>query len=276
MSQQDSEREITQTEDMSATQVDDSGQSAAESASAAHVEVADIALDQAIERPYLQIFGPDTGVFEFYLPYGSITMGRSDHADIWLPHHTVSRVHATIALDDGEYVLEDANSNFGTLVNGDRVDTHVLQHGDSIQISLYVLQFRTHPALPGASEAAAQAKLHLRSKFCMLPSTMRLKFRAIEVTPGEVFRPGDTLTIGHGGLLIPTTFSPGEGENVCLELNLSWPTRQSKRYLGEIMGVIPRDGINWLCVKLHSVPREVHDVVVSAAAPGQWTEVPAT
>lgn len=232
------------------------------------------ALEPPVHRPYLQIFGPDTGVFEFYLPYGSVTVGRSDHADIWLPHPTVSRVHATISLDNNEYVLEDANSNYGTMVNNKRVESQVLRHGDSIQISLYVLQYRTHPALPGASAAAARARMLLRTKFCLLPSTMRLKYRTIEVAPREIFKPGDTLKIGHGGLLIPAPAPPGD--SVCLELQLYWPNQQSKRYLGEILGVIEESGTHWMCVKLHTVAREIHEVVVAASPVGQWVEVAAT
>ena len=237
-------------------------------------DTSDQTIDQCTQRPYLQVFGPDTGVFDFYLPFGSVTIGRSDHADIWLPHDTVSRVHATISLDNGEHVLEDANSNYGTMVNNRRVESHVLRHGDSIQISLYVLQFRTHQALPGASAAAAKAKLLLRTKFCLLPSTMRLKFRMLEVSPREIFRPGDTLRIGHGGLLIPASVAPEE--TVCLELHLVWPNHKSKRYLGEILGVVEEGGGNWMCVKLHSVPKEIYEVVVSAAQTGSWVEVPAT
>lgn len=237
-------------------------------------EESDNTLEQGMDRPYLQVFGPDTGVFDFYLPFGSVTIGRSDHADIWLPHHTVSRVHATISLDSNEYVIEDANSNYGTIVNNRRVESHVLRHGDSIQISLYVLQFRTHPALPGASAAAAKARMLLRSKFCLLPSAMRLKFRTLEVAPREIFRPGDTLKIGHGGLLIPTPTPPAD--TVCLELQLFWPNNKSKRYLGEIIGVIPGEVTNWMCVKLHTVPAEVHETIVTAAHPGLWADVVAT
>jgi|GEM_PF-2216908 len=238
------------------------------------LEAAPEAGRQLAHRPYLQVFGPDTGVFEYYLPYGSVTIGRSAHADIYLPHHTVSRVHATITLDNGEYVLEDANSNFGTTVNNKRIESHILKHGDSIQISLYVLQFRTHPALPGATEAAARARLLLRSKFCLLPSSMRLKYRTLDVSPKEIFRPGDTLKIGHGGLLIPATTPPGDA--VCLELHLVWPNNRYKRYLGEIMGVIPQAAADWMCVKLHSVPKELHEVIVSAAGVGPWLDVPPT
>jgi len=237
-------------------------------------ELSEDGVEQSTRGPYLKVFGPDTGVFDFYLPYGSVTIGRSDHADIWLPHHTVSRVHATVALDDGEYVLEDANSNYGTLVNNKRVESHVLQHGDSIQISLYVLQFRTHSAVPGASAAAARAKLLLRSKFCLLPSTMRLRYRTLEVSPREIFRPGDTLKVGHGGLLVATNVPPSD--TVCLELQLFWPNQKSRRYLGEVMGVFPEGETHWMCVKLHMVPKEAHEAIVDAARPGLWADVPAT
>jgi hypothetical protein len=213
-------------------------------------------------------------VFEYYLPVSSITLGRSEHADIRLPHHTVSRVHATVSYKDGDYTLEDANSNYGTCVNNKRVEHHVLRHGDSIQISLYVIQFRTHPPLSGASAAAAQAKLLLRSEFCQLPSTMRLKFRTIEVAPREIFKTGDTLKVGHGGLLIPTAAPPGD--TACLELQLFWPNHQSKRYLGEIMGVFHEESTYWMCVKLHTVPKELYETIVNAGRPGLWADVVAT
>lgn len=224
-----------------------------------------------VNRPYLKVFGPDTGVFDYYLPFGSVTIGRSDHSDIWLPHQTVSRVHATITLDGGKYTLEDANSNYGTTVNNKRVETWDLQHGDSIQIALYVLQFRTHAALPGASAAAAKARLLLRSRFCLLPSTMRLKYRTLDVEPREIFRPGDTLKIGHGGLLVPTATPPPE--KCCLELQLYWPNHKSKRYLGDVLGVVSQEDTHWLCVKLHAVARELHGAIVEAARPGSWMDV---
>lgn len=237
------------------------------------VDYGDAEDDQSVQRPYLQVFGPDTGVFEFYLPFGSVTIGRSDHADIWLPHHTVSRVHATVSLDRGEYILEDANSNYGTIVNNKRVDNHILRHGDSIQISMYVLQFRAHQALPGAAMAAARAKLLLRSKFCLLPSAMRLKIRTLNVAPADIFKPGDTLKIGHGGLLIPADEPPPD--DICLELHMIWPNDKSRRYLGEILGVIPHQ-MHWMCVKLHSVAKELHEAVVDTATPGPWSDVAQT
>jgi hypothetical protein len=226
-------------------------------------------------RPYLQVFGPGTGPFEFQLPEtGSITVGRSEHADVHLPHHAVSRIHATVAHRDGAYILEDANSNFGTLVNSKPIQAHALRHGDSVQIGLYVIEFRTPVGLPGAAAAANRARLLLRTEFCLLPSAMRLRYRPLRVAPREVFNTGDTLRVGNGGLLIAAPQPPAE--STCLELRLFWPNDQNKRYLGEIVGAFCEEEVRWICVKLHSVPKNVHRLVVAAAQPGDWCEVAPT
>lgn len=225
-------------------------------------------------KPYLKIFSPETGISDFELPDTKIIIGRSAHADIVLTHHTVSRCHAIIASVDGKYTLEDADSNYGTSVNNHRVESHVLRHGDSIQISFYVLEFREHPALPGAAAAAARAQSMLRASFSLLPSSMYLSYRPLEVDAKEIFKTGDTLKVGYGGLLIPRP-APLK-DCVCLELELRWPNGAMKRYLGEILGVFSEAATDWMCVKLHTVSRDIYDVIISAANPGSWVEVAAT
>lgn len=224
--------------------------------------------------PYLKVFGPDTGVFRVPLSEKRITIGRAESAQVQLNHPLVSRVHAFLVHDDGVYIIEDANSSHGTTVNGRPIETHTLRHGDSIQIAMYVIQFRTHPELPGASEAAGRARQLLNSDFHLLPSTMSLRVRHLCVAAREIFRSGDTLTIGRGGLLVPVKDDPADA--ICLELDLIWPNDRSRRYLGEILGVIPIETLHWMCVKLHQVPREVHDVVVEAAAPDEWIDIAPT
>jgi hypothetical protein len=226
------------------------------------------------QHPYLRVFGPDIGVFEHELPRGNTTVGRSERADIRLRNVNVSRYHARITHSDNRYTFEDTGSTRGTEVNRQRVQTHALRHGDTIQIGLYTLQFRTHHAVPGARAAATRAKLLLQSEFCLLPSTMRLRFRTLELAPQNVFRSGDTLRIGHGGLLIPTPTRPDDA--ACLELHLSWPSDVSKRYLGEIMGAIEEARTHWMCVKLHTVPGSVQQAIVERGQPGPWIDVIAT
>lgn len=61
------------------------------------------------------------------------TLGRSDTCDIVLPLPTVSRLHARIELEHERYMLFDAGSANGTLLNGQRIDHgYELHTGDVI------------------------------------------------------------------------------------------------------------------------------------------------
>lgn len=225
--------------------------------------------------PYLKVFGPDIGVFEFNLLNRETTLiGRSPAADIRLPHARVEPDHAAIVLEEDEYILRDKGTDAGTVVNGARTEAHVLQHGDSVQIGLYLLQFRTHATLPGADAAAQQAKLLLRAPYSLLPSTMRMRYRCLKAAPERLFRTGDTLKVGHGGLLVPT--DAPLVDTLCLEIQLAWPNGTVRRFLGENVGPITAKGTHWMCLKLHRVSRELHEKTVAEGEPGEWVTVLAT
>jgi hypothetical protein len=226
------------------------------------------------EGPYLKLFGVDIGVSEFELHKRTITIGRSSNNDLQLPNRAVSRGHATITHQGDEYTLIDANSTSGTTVNGEPVESRVLQHGDTIGIAMYLLQFCTYREQQGVEEAAAQAKLLLRAEYCSLPSTMQVRYRLLEFGPMSAFESGNTLKIGQGGLLIPTSEPPSDGS--CLELELTMGGGTTRQFLGEIMGIIHKGGTDWMCVKLHTISKRSHEVVVAGAKPGSWIDVPKT
>ena len=226
------------------------------------------------QNPYLKVFGPDIGVIEYELSDKTVTIGRAEQADIRLPDPKVSRAHAKVTCSEGKYTLQDVGSKSGIKVNRKDIQNHVLSHGDSAQIGSYVLQYRTHPALPGAAAAAKRAKLLLHSQFSLLPSGIQLRFRTLAVGPQELFESGDTLRIGQSGLLIPVSTPPGDC--TCLELQLSWFGGRSKRYLGEVVGVIEEESTHWMCVKLHTVSRDVYETTVNSGQPGEWVDVVST
>jgi FHA domain-containing protein len=69
-------------------------------------------------------------------------MGRGNTSDVVLHHTTVSRRHATITPRRGRYVLRDAGSTSGTLLNGERSSQPTeLSNGDMIQVGHVVLRF---------------------------------------------------------------------------------------------------------------------------------------
>jgi DNA-binding CsgD family transcriptional regulator len=65
----------------------------------------------------------------------SATIGRADSSHVALREDMrVSRHHARIDFEDDQWVITDAGSTNGTLVNGRRISTHSLRHGDRILI----------------------------------------------------------------------------------------------------------------------------------------------
>ena len=53
-------------------------------------------------------------------------IGRSPENQLILRDSRISRTHATITREDGEYVLIDCDSRHGTFVNGERVNRRAL------------------------------------------------------------------------------------------------------------------------------------------------------
>ncbi len=83
-----------------------------------------------------------------------ITVGRSADCTVTIPVRWVSRVHALLRREKGQFILEDAGSKNGLFVNGQRVvKSHSLVDGDTIQLApglelMYVDSEATAP-LPG-------------------------------------------------------------------------------------------------------------------------------
>jgi pSer/pThr/pTyr-binding forkhead associated (FHA) protein len=61
-------------------------------------------------------------------------MGRHLDNDIVFHEEFLSRYHAEIIMEEGQYVLYDKNSTGGTHVNGRRIDRCILNSGDLISL----------------------------------------------------------------------------------------------------------------------------------------------
>ena len=73
-----------------------------------------------------------------------LTVGRLSSNDVPVPSQRVSRLHAKIRWikEYGAWVIEDAESLNGLILNGHRIDQHTLRRGDRIYVSpSAVLQF---------------------------------------------------------------------------------------------------------------------------------------
>jgi FHA domain len=88
--------------------------------------------------------GPQAGE-RFVLSATVTQLGRHPDSDISLDDITVSRRHAEIVLSSDGYLVRDAGSLNGTYVNGERVDSTPLAHGDEIQVGKFRLIFFEQP-----------------------------------------------------------------------------------------------------------------------------------
>ncbi len=62
------------------------------------------------------------------------SIGRLRTNDLQINNSYVSRRHAEIIYQDGQFILRDNNSTGGVIVNGERITTHVLRSGDRFQL----------------------------------------------------------------------------------------------------------------------------------------------
>lgn len=91
---------------------------------------------------------PDRPAREFFYDFQQhvISLGRDPSNDIQVPLTTVSRRHARVFYEMGDYFLEDLGSTHGTEHNGKRLaegEKRLLRDGDSIAIMSFSIVFKT-------------------------------------------------------------------------------------------------------------------------------------
>ncbi len=79
----------------------------------------------------------------FSLAQGKLSIGRGSENDIQLEDNMVSKFHARVYEQDGQFYIDDLNSGNGTWVNGKKIrELHPLREGDEIRVGDYVMEFR--------------------------------------------------------------------------------------------------------------------------------------
>ncbi len=89
---------------------------------------------------------------EYTLTKERTTIGRKPHNDIQIDNLAVSGEHAVVVTILSDSFLEDLGSTNGTLVNGQQIKKHFLQHNDVVELGKYKLKYINEA--PAASKAA--------------------------------------------------------------------------------------------------------------------------
>ena len=78
----------------------------------------------------------------FPLTKDRVIIGRLAESDVVVPDPGVSRRHAEVRRENGDFVISDLGSTNGTMVNESTIGERTLQEGDRITIGRTVLEFR--------------------------------------------------------------------------------------------------------------------------------------
>ena len=88
---------------------------------------------------------------EWPLDRSSTVIGRGRASDLLLYEATISRAHALVSLEDGNFVVQDLGSTNGVIIQGERQDRARLSDGDEIRMGRLTLKLRMH-ANPNGGE----------------------------------------------------------------------------------------------------------------------------
>jgi transcriptional regulator with GAF, ATPase, and Fis domain len=86
------------------------------------------------------ISGPLLGQ-RLHLAAEEVSIGRESSNALWAHDHALSRRHCVIVREEDFFAIRDLQSHNGTLVNGERIETHQLRHRDQISVGDSVLVF---------------------------------------------------------------------------------------------------------------------------------------
>ena len=88
-----------------------------------------------------------------HTPY---TVGRKVDRDLVIADPRVSREHATIVSENGEFFVVDLNSKHGTFVNGEKVERHKLQRNDRLEFGARDVAYLIFHPLHSTSNTARE------------------------------------------------------------------------------------------------------------------------
>jgi pSer/pThr/pTyr-binding forkhead associated (FHA) protein len=96
-----------------------------------------------VQRPHLLETKQGPGVGKKYvLDANELIIGRGEKSTLTLDSEEVSRQHAKLTRNEGEYTIEDLGSRNGIVLNGLKVHAAVLRDGDQVQLGDVLLAYR--------------------------------------------------------------------------------------------------------------------------------------
>ncbi len=137
------------------------------------------------------IWGNDQGM-RYELSASPVRIGRDSDNTIQLHDAEASRHHAQLQREQDRWVLVDCGSSNGTFVNSHRVQRHVLQSGDQIQIGRTLMLFTGEDAEAAASTADVQIRREEAQDHSRIVHTVRPEQGSQILQQALLLGPADT------------------------------------------------------------------------------------
>lgn len=154
---------------------------------------------------------------EIRLHDSSIMVGRTEDNDAIVKGEGVSRKHARIAPESGEWVVIDLESTNGVRVNGSRVSRHILQDGDAVTfgrvVYIYEVLERAASDTPSLSPPVFERTVVLATRPHPQPAPASPPANANAnasgvTTPQYITPPSASTTAGAPSAVTPRTETP--------------------------------------------------------------------
>lgn len=124
---------------------------------------------------------------EFELTKSEIILGREDNVDITIPASAVSRRHARLILEDGQYFIEDLGSSNGTFINGESLTKRrPLNSGDRIRLGQIINLVYEAPAVESNKTVVRSAEADKTAVRSVEPD--KTVMRAAPAQPAHVMK----------------------------------------------------------------------------------------
>jgi len=139
------------------------------------------------------------------------TMGRSKDSDLVLDHPKVSRNHARLYSENGQYIVQDLNSTNYIFVNGVRVKQKKLEPNDRLQVSSDILLIYLENESPSIRDKS-RTLMDVQKHFIHKDDLSRLKkvtqsvvlLNSLDTILTQILKEGISLTSAERGLIVLT------------------------------------------------------------------------
>jgi hypothetical protein len=164
----------------------------------------------AVKEAHLAVIGGNDRGRQYPLEQADTSIGRGLENDVVLADISVSRKHTLVCFEAGRFVVRDLGSGNGTLVNGQRVHTHLLRDGDQIELGNTLIRFVfPSDAVPAGAAASHPSAMHVAAQHTMdvrrdpqLIDTSQAPAAVRRKTGGLSSRSRKLLTFGTLGLVL--------------------------------------------------------------------------